>query len=391
MPVKVCAVTSTRADYGILTSLLKKLDADPVFDLTIAATGTHLLPSFGHTVDEIIRDGFSPTEIPIFQGEPGDTMAESLAMAESLTRFTELFLKSGFDLLLVLGDRYEIAAVCCAAVNCRLPIVHLHGGETTEGAIDECYRHAITKMSWLHFPAAEEYRKRIIQMGENPEMVYNVGALAVENIRSAADYPLAELSREIGMELGGKDYAVVTFHPVTQERGTAEEQMNALMQAMDERNDLKYLITKSNADEGGKRINELWDVFCKNRPNCRAVFSLGMRRYLSALRNCRMVIGNSSSGILEAPVCGVPTVNIGDRQKGRLKSNTVIDCAPDRTEILQAMEKADDMQRSGMKPDLIFGDGTTSERIIRILKQKLEEPIVLKKHFRDLPIENKQE
>ena len=384
MPVKVCAVTSTRADYGILSPLLKKLKVDPFFDLRIAATGTHLLPSFGSTVGEIIRDGFDPVKVPIFRTEPGDAEAESLAMAESLIRFTRLFLEEQYALLLVLGDRYEIEAVCCAAVNCRLPIVHLHGGETTEGAIDECYRHAITKMSWLHFPAAEAYRKRIIQMGEDSERVYNVGALAVENIRAAEDYPLAKLAEETGLPLAKGNYAIVTFHPVTQESGTAKEQMKALTRAMDRREDLNYLITKSNADEGGARINAIWDDYCAERTNCRAVFSLGMRRYLAALRGCRMVIGNSSSGIIEAPVCGVPTVNIGDRQKGRLKAASVIDCAPETGAILSAMEKAEIMWREGLSPDPLFGDGTTSEQIIRILKEKLQKPVDLKKHFVDL-------
>lgn len=385
MPVKVCAVTSTRADYGILTPLLKRLEADPYFELTVVATGTHLMDAFGNTVNEIVRDGFRPVEVPIFHGEGDDAEAVSRAMGECLIQFSRLFAARRFDLLLVLGDRYEIAAICCAAVNCRLPIAHLHGGETTEGAIDECYRHAITKMSWLHFPATEAYRRRIIQMGEDPGRVFNVGALAVENIRGASDYPLDALAKETGLPLDRERYAVVTFHPVTLEAGTGEAQARQLMAAIDARSDLWYLITKSNADEGGRGINALWDAFCAGRSNCRAVFSLGMRRYLSAVKGCRMVVGNSSSGILEAPVCGVPTVNIGDRQKGRLKAASVIDCAPERGAILAAMARADAMMDAGFQPDNLYGDGTTSARIASILKEKTGGPIDLKKVFRDIP------
>lgn len=384
MPVRICAVTSTRADYGILSPLLQKLKADDFFDLTVVATGTHLLSSFGHTVDEIILDGFKPQEISIFTEDTNSVVTTSKAMAECLVQFTSFFLHNAFDLLLVLGDRYEIAAICCAAVNCRLPIAHLHGGESTEGAIDECYRHAITKMSWFHFPAAEQYRKRIIQLGENPNRVFNVGALAVENIRGSLGYPLEQIATDVNLPLSEKNYAVVTFHPVTQEKGTATEQMEELMAAMDKRNDIYYLITKSNADEGGATINQMWDKYGQGRNNCSVVTSLGMHRYLAALNHSLMALGNSSSGILEAPVCGIPTVNIGDRQKGRLKASTVIDCSPDRNSIFHAINEAEKRVREGMKPDMLFGIGNTSSRIIEILKEEMMKPINLKKPFWDL-------
>ena len=384
MSVNICAVTSTRADYGIFSPLLKRLNYDDSFTLTVAATGTHLLNSFGHTVDEIINDGFTPEEIPIFSEGTDSAMTSSKAMAECLVRFTAFFLSNSFDLLLVLGDRYEIAAVCCAAVNCRLPIAHLHGGESTEGAIDECYRHAITKMSWFHFPAAEQYRKRIIQLGENPDRVFNVGALAVENIHASLGYPLEQVAKDINLPLDERNYAVVTFHPVTQERGTAKRQMEELMAAMDERNDLYYVITKSNADEGGETINRIWDKYGKERRNCSVVTSLGMRRYLATLSHSLMALGNSSSGILEAPVCGVPTVNIGDRQKGRLKASTVIDCIPERNSIISAISEAEARVRAGIYPDLLFGTGNTSKQIVEILKEQMRKPIELKKSFWDL-------
>ena len=384
MSVKICAVTSTRADYGIMSPLLKKLNNDSFFSLTVAATGTHLLQDFGHTVDEILKDGFNPVEIPVFTGETDPAVSTGKAMAECLLRFTPFFIENSFDLLLVLGDRYEIAAICCAAVNCRLPIAHLHGGESTEGAIDECYRHAITKMSWFHFPAAEPYRKRIIQLGEDPARVFNVGALAVENIRASLGYPLEEIAKDVGLPLADRNYVIVTFHPVTQENGTAAEQMAELTEAMEKRKDLYYLITKSNADEGGEIINRMWDDFCRKRDNCSLVASLGMRRYLSALSHSLMVLGNSSSGILEAPVCGVPTVNIGDRQKGRLKASTVTDCLPEKNSILRAMAEAERRAQEGLRPDMLFGSGETSGRILEILKEKMKEPIELKKKFWDL-------
>ena len=387
MPIKICAVTSTRADYGILFPLLKKLKEDTAFQLTVAATGTHTEESFGHTIDEIIKDGLDPVAVSILSGVVRSSSDVSKVMAESMRQFSDFFDKYDFDLLLVLGDRYEIEAICCAAVNCRLPIVHLHGGETTEGAIDECYRHAITKMSWLHFPVTEAYRNRIIQMGENPENVYNVGALAVENIRSVADYPFENLATESGLPLKEKGYAVVTFHPVTQEEQTAEKQLTELMAAMDARPDLHYLITKSNADEGGNIINQIWDCCGMARKNWQVVSSLGMRRYLSALKHALMIIGNSSSGILEAPVCGIPTVNIGERQKGRLRASTVIDCDPEKYAILHAMKEAEEHVRKGMVPDCIFGDGKTSDHIIQILKSKMTEKPNLKKKFWDLPAE----
>lgn len=386
MPVSICAVTSTRADYGILSPLLRALSRDPFFALTLVATGTHLLPEYGHTLDEIAADGFSPLPVSIMGGPVEGAVGVGDVMAEALRQFSRLFAKHSFDLLLALGDRYEMAAVCCAAVNARLPIAHLHGGETTEGAIDECYRHAITKMSVLHFPACEVYRRRIIQLGETPDRVYNVGALAVENILRTPPYPLEALAGELQLPLAEKPYAVVTFHPVTQEGGTAAAQLRELTAAMEERSDLCYLITKANADEGGALINEAWDSFAAAHANCRAVASLGMRRYLTALRHSRMALGNSSSGIIEAPVCRVPTVNIGDRQKGRLRTASIIDCAPQREAILRAMRQAEEpaFREAVRRLPCPYGEGDTSAQIVGILRQRLQTPLSVQKTFYDI-------
>lgn len=386
MPVKVCVATSTRADYGILSPLLRRLRDDPFFELTIAATGTHLLDAFGHTVDDIVADGYEPERISIMEGELQAPTATSDIMALALTRFARFFAERRFDLLIVLGDRFEMEAICCAAVNTRLPIAHLHGGETTQGAIDECYRHAITKMSLLHFPCCELYRQRILQLGEQPERVFNVGALGVENLLRVPDYPMERLSEELRLPLADKPYAVVTFHPVTQESGTALTQLHALMDAMDARDDLLYVVTKSNADEGGAQINQAWDEYGATRGSCAVVASLGMRRYLTALRGCAMALGNSSSGILEAPIARVPTVNIGDRQKGRMRTGSIVDCAPDTSTILEAMTHAqsESMRRTIEAQVCPYGDGHTSEQITAILRQRCGTPLNVKKEFYDM-------
>lgn len=388
MPIKICVATSTRADYGILSPLLKRLDTDERFTLTIAVTGTHLEDRFGHTVDEIEKDGFAPERVPIMDVASAGHVFVSDIMANALGLFGRFFSDRHFDLLVVLGDRSEMAAIACAAVNARLPIAHIAGGETSEGAIDECYRHAITKMSLLHFPSCETYRRRVIQLGEDPSRVFNVGSLSVENILNAAPYPMDKLSAELALPLESAPYAVVTFHPVTQESGTAMAQLHELMAAMQARDDLLYIITKANADEDGDRINAEWETFARENAHCRLVASLGMQRYLSAVKNAVMVLGNSSSGIIEAPVCRVPTVNIGDRQKGRLRTESIIDCAPVRKDILAAMEKACDAPfvRRVKALEIPYGDGDTARRIVTVLKEEMTRPLNVKKKFYDLPM-----
>lgn len=388
MAVKICVVTSTRADYGILMPLLKKLDADPAFQLTLAATGTHLLEEFGHTVDEIIKDGFTPVEIPIFLTDGDDAVAVSDGMAEALRRFSRLFSQENFDLLLVLGDRYEIAAVCSAAVNCRLPICHLHGGETTQGAIDECYRHGITKMSSLHFPACEEYRRRVLQLGENPSRVFNVGALCVENIREVPEYPMDSLRKELGLRLEDGQFCIVTFHPITQEGDSWKHQLEALTAAMALHPSLEYIITKANADEGGSKINAFWEKYVQSHARCVLVTSLGMQRYLTALKHSSMALGNSSSGIIEAPICHVPTVNIGDRQKGRLRTESILDCDADAQCIAACMDRALNpaFRKSLLSLPSPYGDGDTAQKIIQEILRYFATPHSTAKQFYDIPV-----
>lgn len=378
---KVAVVTSTRAEYGILRPLIFRLKEETKIQVQLLVTGTHLVEKYGKTEDEIQKDGLQIyRRIPIL--EDGNAPYDiSCTMANAIRGFAGYFRDEKPDMLILLGDRTEMLGVCCAAMNERIPIAHLHGGELTEGAVDDCVRHAITKMSYLHFPASEVYRKRIIQMGESPERVFNVGALGVENILHTPLFSYEEMCRQTGIPLH-KKYVVVTFHPVTLEDGSEEYQTNALIEAMRKNSGYFYLITKANADTGAERVNALFEQFETERDNVRLVASLGMQRYLSAVKYSSFVLGNSSSGIIEAPALGVPTVNIGDRQKGRLMAETVIPCETDTEDILKAMKKAENIPRIASN---LYGDGNTSEKIVEIIKKFLEErKIDLKKEFFDL-------
>lgn len=378
---KVAVVTATRAEYGILRPLIMRLEAEVEIELQLLVTGTHLSEKYGKTEGEIVKDGLEIyARIPIL--EEGNTAYDvSCTMANALKGFAEYFAKEHPDLLVVLGDRTEMLGICCAAMNERVPIAHLHGGELTEGAVDDCVRHALTKMSYLHFPASEEYRKRIIQLGENPDRVFNVGALGVENILRVPLLSYEEMSERIGIPRG-KKFVVVTFHPVTLEDESATKQVDALIEAMRQKDEYFYLITKANADVGGELVNARFEEYCQGVSNAKLVASLGMQRYLSAVKYSSFVLGNSSSGIIEAPAFGVPTVNIGDRQKGRLMADTIIQCGTETGEIEAAMDKAAGAERvvSGL-----YGDGNTSEKIVKVIKDFLfEGKVDLKKKFYDV-------
>ncbi len=380
---KICVITATRAEYGLLKPLVKQLMRTPGFETQLVATGAHLVESLGNTWQEIEKDNIGIyKKIPI-QSQGDESYHATLTMANALVQFGKYFQEEKPDLLVVLGDRTEILAFCAAAVNEHIPIAHIHGGELTQGAVDDSIRHAVTKMSYLHFTSTEEYRKRVIQMGEEPGRVYHVGALGVENILNEE-----LLSRELLEGAAGfpasQDYAVVTFHPVTLEPDTAISQVKELFAAMQAKPELFYLITKANADAGGRAINEFMERMSANSPNMKLVASLGMKRYLSAVKYARFVLGNSSSGIIEAPSLGVPTVNIGDRQKGRIMAGSVLCCEPEQKQILAAMEQA--MHMAGGRWENPYGDGGTSRKIVSVLKGWLEEGrIDLKKKFYDIP------
>lgn len=382
---KVAVVTATRAEYGILRPLIFRLRKEREFQLQVIVTGTHLSEKYGDTQEEIENDGVEVfRRIPILKD--GNTPYDiSLTMANALQGFALYFKEEKPDMVVVLGDRTEILGVCTAAMNERVPIAHLHGGEVTEGAVDDCVRHAITKMSYLHFPATEVYRKRIIQLGEEPERVFNVGALGVENILHVPLLSHQEICEQIGIPKG-EDYAVMTFHPVTLENETAREQTEELLRAIEQEKNRFYLITMANADAGGDIVNDMLRRFAAKMKNVKLVASLGMIRYLSAVKYSRFVLGNSSSGIIEAPALGIPTVNIGDRQKGRLMADTIISCAPKEEDIVAAMRLADMTEH---KVSTIYGDGNTAEKIVEIMKDfLLHDKINLKKTFYDMEIAN---
>lgn len=301
-------------------------------------------------------------------------------MANAIKGFAECFEENRPDMMVILGDRTEMLGIASAAMNARIPIVHIHGGEITEGVVDDCVRHALTKMSYIHFTAAETYRNRVIQLGEEPNRVFNVGALGTENILHAPLLDESEIRLLVGIP-PDMPYAIVTFHPVTLEEGTAEMQTKELCNAMHNRQDTYFLITKANADLGGENINRILKKFVSEQNNTRFVENLGMIRYLSAVKYARFVLGNSSSGIIEAPVLGTPTVNIGDRQKGRLMTETIVCCEPKMEDIETAILKAENMEH---RPMYLYGNGTTSKRIISIMKEFLNEGINIKKGFFDL-------
>jgi GDP/UDP-N,N'-diacetylbacillosamine 2-epimerase (hydrolysing) len=324
----------------LLRGVAEQIRRSNGLQLQLLVSGSHLSEKFGMTIQEIADAGFpvdARVDILKFDDSPGG-ICKTMGLA--LSGYGEALAQLKPDLLVILGDRYEAFCAAAAAQICHIPVAHIHGGETTEGAVDEAFRHSITKMAHLHFPSCEEYRQRIIQLGENPAQVFNVGALGIENIRKIYLMNQAELEESIQFKLN-KPFFLVTFHPVTLENATARAQFNELLAALEQFPEHKIIFTKANADTDGQIINEKIDAYASAHPGrCLAVASLGLCRYLSAMKLCDAVVGNSSSGILETPVFGVPTVNIGDRQKGRLRVKSIIDCAPERATIVDALTRA---------------------------------------------------
>lgn len=385
--ITIDIITTTRAEYGLMRPLIRRMIEDPEIQMNLLVTGTHLSEKFGNTYKEIERDGFPITaKIPIL-GKGTGAVGVSQTMANAIVAFTKYLTIHKPDFILVDGDRYETLGVCIAAVNSNVPIIHCSGGATTEGAADECYRHSMTKMAYLHFPTTETYRNRIIQMGESPERVFTVGSMGLENILQIDFLSKEELSKQIGWPLT-KPFAVVTFHPVTLENNTCEEQLNELLAACDSRQDMQFIFTKANADNGGDQINRMLDEYAAQSANTLCVTSLGAVRFLSALKHAEFVMGNSSSGIIEAPSMKIPTINIGDRQRGRLQAESIINCAPKTSEILAAMQKAATPEFKELCKHVVNpnGDGKTSARIVTKIKEycSTHEVDIMKK-FYDLP------
>jgi GDP/UDP-N,N'-diacetylbacillosamine 2-epimerase (hydrolysing) len=386
MKKKICILTATRAEYGLLRPVIRRLREEDLFDVRIAVTGAHLSPEFGLTYKEIEDDNFpidKKIEILLSSDTPG-SISKSMGLA--LLGFADYFSESKPDLLLVLGDRYETLAVCCTAMNERIPIAHLYGGETTEGAVDEAFRHAITKLSYLHFTSTEMYRKRVIQLGEHPSRVFNVGALGVENVLSVPLLEKDELEKSLQFNLSDQ-YVVVTYHPVTMESTPSEIGFQALLDTLDTFPDLRIIFTKANADADGRIINEMMNTYVSNHSNTIVVASLGMKRYLSAVKYCAAVIGNSSSGIIEVPSFHVPTINIGDRQKGRLMADSVINCNPTTKDIAGALHYAlsEDGKNKAASTHNPYGAGDTAKQVCEAIhKYVLADSHTLKKVFYDL-------
>ncbi len=356
----------------------------PGLELQVVATGMHLSPQFGLTYREIEADGFTidaRVDIELTSDTPAG-IARSMGLG--LIGFGKLLNAARPDLMVVLGDRFEILSAVAAALVSRVPVAHLHGGEVSEGAFDESIRHSITKMSHLHFVAAEEYRRRVVQLGEDPEHVFLVGGLGVDNAKHVKRLSRSDLEKSLDFTFGGRNL-LVTFHPVTLERAASAQQMEELLAALGTLDDTTLIFTKPNADPGSRILIEMIDQFVGSHPNARSFASLGQQRYFSMIEYVDGVVGNSSSGLCEVPSFHKGTVNIGDRQRGRLKAESVIDCAPDRLAIGVALTKlySAAFQESLATVRNPYGDGGSSEAIVRILR---DQPLtnLLKKKFFDL-------
>lgn len=389
MKKKICVITGTRAEYGLFYPLLKLFRNDSDVELQLLVTGMHLSPEFGSTYLEIEKDGFVISEKieMLLSGDTETAVAKSMGLG--VISFADALERLSPDLIVVLGDRFETFSAVLAAFIKRIPVAHLYGGELTEGLIDEGIRHSITKMSQLHFVSTEIYRKRVIQLGENPDSVFNVGAIGLDNIMEIKLLPKRELERELNFKFGKKN-AVVTFHPVTLEEDTAKEQFTELLGALNSFEDVKIIFTKPNADANGRAIIKLIDEYVSKFPQKSIAFtSLGQLKYLSCLSIADLVIGNSSSGIIEVPSFGIPTVNIGDRQNGRLKARSVIDSNPDKKSITNSISKAlyGEFAEKCKNISNPYGDGRSSKKIWRTIKSKLSKKIDIKKKFHDLEFE----
>ncbi len=388
--IRLGIITATRAEYGLLRPVIEELRRYETDDLKVdlIVTGTHLSADYGMTVGEIESDGLRidyRIQIPVESGSPRDISGDQ---AQTLIKFTEHFESCGYDAVMILGDRYEMLMVAVAAMNTQTPIIHLGGGDTTEGAIDEAVRHSITKMSYLHFPTNDESRQRVIQLGEAPDRVINCGDPAIDNILGMDLQDKESALKSIDADKWDKtgDYALCTYHPVTLEGADVDGMMRDFLAAIEARSDLEFIVTKSNADMGGRRINEILDEAEGRIVNLHVYPSLGVRRYLSLMKSASLVLGNSSSGLYEAPALHVPTVNIGDRQKGRLRCDSVIDCLPDTDSILKAVDRALSPEFAEVCRNVVspFGDGHAAEKIAKISIDTVKKGIDLKKRFYDI-------
>lgn len=368
---KICVITGTRAEFGLLHPLIKLLNQKTSgITIQIIATGAHLSPEFGLTFQEIEKAGFEINEKVemLLSSDTNTAIAKSIGIG--IIGLTDALARLKPNWVILLGDRFEAFAAASAAYLQKIPIIHLHGGETTEGAMDEGFRHAITKLAYLHFTSTEMYRKRVIQMGEHPDRVFNVGAIGLDNIFTMPLMTKHDLSLSLNFSLENP-YGLVTFHPATLENAKPEDQFEELLRALDTHPDLNLIFTYPNADADSRKLIPLIESYvAKNQYRSKAFVNLGQIRYLSAMKYAEVVIGNSSSGIIEAPSMGVSTVNIGDRQKGRITSESTINVIINATEISKAIQTAisPDFRLKHLKMTNPYGNGGTAEKIFTVLK-----------------------
>jgi GDP/UDP-N,N'-diacetylbacillosamine 2-epimerase (hydrolysing) len=378
-------VTGTRAEFGLLRLLIQEIEKSEDLELQIIATGMHLSPEFGDTYKEIEESGFRIDAKVEMLLSSDTSVSVTKSMGIGLIGFADAFRILSPDLVILLGDRYEIFTAATAAMIACIPIAHIHGGETTEGAFDEAIRHSITKMSHLHFVAAEEYRRRVIQLGEQPERVFLVGGLGIDAIQNVKILGREELEESIGFKFGKKSL-LITFHPVTLEGNSSISQMNILLAALDELYDTNIIFTMPNADTGSHELTELIKLYAESRPNVCVFKSLGQQRYLSCMKYVDGVVGNSSSGLLEAPYMQIGTIDIGDRQKGRLAADSVIRCKSELNSIRKALKNLYNQKYRATLINTInpYGNGGASKKIVDVIRKHPLDGL-LKKSFNDLP------
>lgn len=383
--LKICVVTGSRAEYGLFYPLLQLVKKDPALQLQIIVTGMHLSPEFGLTWKQIASDGFHIDEKVDMLLSSDTDAAITKSTGIGIMGMADAMEKLQPDWVLLLGDRFETFAAAVAAHLAKVPIAHLHGGELTEGATDDAMRHAITKMAYLHFTSAKTYRKRVIQLGEHPSRVFVAGAIGLDNARQVKLLSKQQLSRELGFSINDNT-VLVTYHPVTLEKNTAGKQMQQLLKALDAFPECRIIFTLPNADANGRVIIDGINEYVKRNPNSIAFASLGQLRYLSALQYVRAVIGNSSSGIIEVPYFKKPTVNIGDRQKGRIRATSVIDTGTTTASIISGIRKAFSpaFARVCKKTINPYGDGQAARQIVSTIK-KTGQLASVKKAFFDVP------
>ena len=387
MKRKVCVVTGTRAEYGLLCRLMRLIQDSSETQLQVIATNMHLSPKYGNTYQEIEKDGFTiDCKIPIIDENAEDNAVTTVkSMATALSGFADAYNTLKPDLVVVLGDRYEILAAATAALIERIPIAHLHGGEVTEGAYDDAIRHSITKMSHLHFTSTEEYRKRVIQLGEQPDRVFYVGAPGVENIKKFPLMSKEEVEESVNFKLD-ENTILVTYHPVTLGEHTAEKDIKEFIGALEERKDLRVFFTMPNSDTGSQAIVDAINEFVANNADRAVAYkSLGIKRYLSVMKYAGAVVGNSSSGLLEVPSFGIPTLNIGDRQKGRMAADSVYNCETDKDSILKGLDviMSPAFRKKAAVTHNPYEKSNTAEEIFKVVNTyPLEE--LKQKHFFDL-------